>query len=125
LAAVKAELPPGLYVLLQAGEAQPLVLGLSGGPALETAVVTLRVDGETIRRREIDVDGAGVMVVSLPMSLLDGPGETRVRVVVPLLGTLDLDPTSDIRVLAPAIAPPPAPIPMPSPSPVPVQLPAA
>jgi len=115
LAALKAEIPPGLYVLQRATETQPAVMAMSGGPALEPAVVELLVDGETVRRREIDLDGAGLLVVSLPMSLLDGPGETRVRVTAPLLGVLELDPNRDDRAL-PTAAPVRAP--------APVQLPA-
>ena len=125
LAALKSEMPVGLYVLQRATERQPAVLALSGGPALETAVVELIVDGEVVRRREIEVDGAGLLVASLPMSLLEGPGEPRVRVRAPLLGTLELDPNRDERVL-PAVSPPPAlqPTLVPAPVPAPVQLPA-
>lgn len=129
LATLKAEIPPGLYLLQRATERQPAVLGLSGGPALETAVIELLVDGETVRRREIDLDGAGLLVVSLPLSLLEGPGETRVRVRAPLLGALELDPNRDERVLpavSPVRAPAPQliPMPAPAPSPAPVQVPA-
>jgi hypothetical protein len=124
LRTVGDEFPPALYGLQRATETQPAVFGLAGGPALETAVVTLLVDGETIRRREIDLDGAGLMVVSLPKSLLDGPGVVRVRVTVPVLGALQLDPNSDDSDF-PILAPSAAPTPLPQPSPAPAQLPAA
>ena len=62
------------------------------------------MDGELIRRREIDLDGAGMLVVSLPTSLLDGSGSVRLRVTVPMLGVLEIDPVTGTSA-RPAIAP--------------------
>jgi hypothetical protein len=115
---LKAELQPGLYLLQRAGDDQPVVLGLAGGPALETAVVELWVDGELSRRRELDVDGAGMLVASLPPALLDG-SSVRVRVTAPSLGSLELDPRADASA-----RPSTEPGPTPARQQPPVQLPA-
>jgi hypothetical protein len=110
LEALKAELQPGLYVLQRPEGDRSAVLGLVGGPALETAVVELLENGELIRRRELDLDGAGMMVASLPASLLEGVGTVRVRVTAPLLGTLELDPVVETSA-RPARRPAPVQVP--------------
>ena len=69
-----------------------------GGPALETAIVELLIDGELSRRREIDLDGAGLLVASLSSSLLEG-SDVRLRVTAPVLGPIELDPRSDTSAL--------------------------
>ena len=69
---------------------------------------------------------AGMLVVSLPKSLLEGPGSVRLRVTVPGHGALLLDPNSEAPTLSPpAPARGPAPSPLPQPFPAPAQLPAA
>jgi hypothetical protein len=129
LAPLKSELQPGLYVIQRASRDQPAVLALVGGPALETAVVELLEDGEVSRRRELDLDGAGLLVASLPASLLDGGGKVTLRVTLPLLGVLELDPVSGTRARPSMVSPPPgmappASTPLPAPSPVTVPAPA-
>jgi hypothetical protein len=103
LGALQQEYPPGLYVLQRATPDRPLVLALVGGGPSETAVVELITDGELTRRREIDLDGAGLLVASIPASLLDPTASLRVRVAEPVLGVLEIDPIADTS--APSSAP--------------------
>lgn len=115
LASLKEELQPGLYVVQRPSPERPAVLGLVGGPAFETAIVEFLVDGELTRRREIDLDGSGMLVASLPPTLLDGAGSLTLRVTVPVLGALELDPvagTSTRPVAAPVLAPASQPAPV-------------
>jgi hypothetical protein len=119
LAALKAELQPGLYVLQRADAEQPVVLGLVGGPALETATVELLIDGELFRRRELDLDGAGMLVASVPESLLAGAGSVRLRVTAPVLGSLELDPVAGTSARPARAAPAPAASPQAAPAQVP------
>ena len=127
LASLEEEFQPGLYVIQRPAADRPSVLVAVGGPALETAVVELLIDGELVRRREIDFDGSGMLVASLPPSLLEGAGSARLRVTAPLLGVLELDPiagTSARPAVAPVRAPPsqPAPAPGPAPAQVPARI---
>ena len=130
LAALREEYQPGLYAVQRPSADQPAVLVLVGGPALETAVVELLIDGELVRRREVDFDGSGMLVASLPTTLLDGAGSVRLRTTVPLLGVLELDPIegTSARPAAPVRAPASEPVriqPGPAPArPAPVQVPA-
>jgi hypothetical protein len=127
LAALKDEFQPGLYVVQRASADRPAVLVLVGGPTLETAIVELLIDGELIRRREIDFDGSGMLVASLPATLLEDAGTVRLRVTAPLLGVLELDPIagSSARPAAtPARAPASEPVRLePGPAPAPAQVP--
>ena len=77
LAALKDEFQPGLYVV-QRLSADRRRAGRRRRPA-ETAVVELLIDGELVRRREVDFDGSGMLVASLPSTLLDGAGSVRLR----------------------------------------------
>jgi hypothetical protein len=95
------------------------VLGLVGGPVFETAIVEFLVDGELTRRREIDLDGSGMLVASLPPTLLDGAGSLTLRVTVPVLGALELDPVGG-TITRPVAAPILAPASQPAPVQVPV-----
>jgi hypothetical protein len=129
LTQLKTDLQPGLYVMQRAIADRPVVLALVGGPVLDTAVVEVLKGGELSRRRELDLDGAGLLVVSLPAAWLDGPdgsAPVRLRVTVPRFGALEIDPVAGTSA-SPASAPSPAPSPMPRPSPVqvPAQVPAA
>ena len=113
LAALKDEFRPGLYVVQRPSADRPAVLGLVGGPTLETAVVEFSIDGEMTRCREIDLDGSGMLVASLPPTLVDGAGSLSLRVTAPLLGTLELDPVAGTSVhpaAMPATAPAPEPV---------------
>jgi hypothetical protein len=128
LTAVTSQLPPGLHVVQRATSDQPAVMVLVGGPALETAVVELWEGSELSRRRELDLDGAGLIVVSLASVLLEDATDLRLRVTVPMLGALELDPvsgTSDSLTTTPAPRPGHTVVPVPLPGPAPVQLPAA
>ena len=107
LANLKLEYQPGLYVVQRAGAERPAVLVAVGGPTLETALVELLIDGELIRRREVDFDGSGMLVASLPPTLLEDAGSVTLRVTAPLLGVLELDPIAgtSARPAAPVRAP--------------------
>jgi hypothetical protein len=120
LTAIQEEYQPGLYVVQRPAAGRPAVLGLVGGPALETAVVELLIDGELTRRREIDIDGSGMLVSSLSSSLLEGAGSVRLRVTAPVLGALELDPVGG-TVARPLAAPTRAPAPQPAPAQVPAR----
>jgi hypothetical protein len=137
LLALKAEYPPGLHVLRHAFGDDPAVIVLVGGPALETAVVEFLEHGERVRRREIDLDAAGFLVVSLPASLLNGAGPTLLRVTVTNLGVVEIDPVNGSSTPVPSAAPgpvtapgpasiPTTPVPTPRPArgPAPIQAPA-
>ena len=119
LATLKAELPPGLYIIQRASNDRPAVVGAIGGPTLEPAVVEFLVGGELMRRREIDFDGSGMLVASLPASLFEDAGGVRLRVTAPVLGVLELDPLTEMRAQpvvapAPSVAAPPAPVQIPA-----------
>jgi hypothetical protein len=120
LAALQQEFQPGLYVVQRPSAERPAVLVAVGGPKLETAVVELLIDDELSRRREIDFDGGGMLVVSLPPTLLEGTGSVRLRVTAPLLGILELDPIAGTGA-RPAAVPVRAPVPA---QPAPAQVPA-
>jgi len=127
LADLKLEYQPGLYVVQRPGAERPAVLAAVGGPTLETAVVELLVDGELMRRREVDFDGSGMLVASLPPTLLEGAGNVRLRVTAPHLGVLELDPIAGTSVrpaALPSRAPASAPVRIePAPAPAPAQVP--
>lgn len=112
LATLKTELAPGLYVVQKAAGDSALILAVVGGPARDTAVVELYQDGEVVRRRELDFDGVGLLVAALPASLVSGDHRVSIRVRAPVLGTLELDPTSAVSV-HPTSAPQPAPAQLP------------
>jgi hypothetical protein len=124
LTSIRDELHSGLYVVQRPSAERPAVLVLVGGPSLETAIVEFLVDGALVRRREIDLDGSGMLVASLPPSLLEGAGSMRLRVTAPLLGALELDPIAGTSA-RPSVAPVRAPASQPAPAqPAPVQVPA-
>jgi hypothetical protein len=126
-ASLNAHLPefqPGLYVVQRATADQPTIVAVIGGEPSDTAVVEVWQNGERIRRREIDLDGAGMLVGTIPAGLLDEGGPLRVRARVPGLGTLELDPATDTRAVAPPAAAPAPPSPgQPAQGPAPAQLP--
>ena len=127
LANLKLEYQPGLYVVQRAGAERPAVLVAVGGPTLETALVELLIDGELIRRREVDFDGSGMLVASLPPTLLEDAGSVTLRVTAPLLGVLELDPIAgtSARPAAPVRTPASEPVRVePGSSPAPAQVPA-
>lgn len=117
LVALKMETPPGLYVVQRPEDGRPSIVAVVGGTPGETAFVSIVTGGEVRVRREIDLDGAGLLIASVPHSLLDEAG-TLVRVNAPGLGLLEIDPANGTRVVAPST---PATVPS-TPQP-PVQLP--
>jgi len=122
------EYPPGAYVIQVSTADRPAILAVIGGTPADSAVVEVWQNGERVRRREIDLDGAGMLVAAIPTGPFDDGGAPRVRVRVPGLGTLELDPATDIRaVAAPPAAPPTSPtLPssgQPAQVPAPVQIP--
>jgi hypothetical protein len=125
IAWLKGDFPPGMRALQPAGPDRPAVFALVGGPALETATVELLENGELSRRRQLDLDGAGFLVVSLPASLLDGSAPMLLRVTVPILGAVEIDPVAgtSARPASPTVPAAPRPAPAPAPAQAPVQLP--
>lgn len=111
LAALKTELTPGVYVLPSASPERVLILAVVGGPPLDTAVVEVVSDDKVVRRREIDFDGAGLLVVSLPAALVAGDQRATVRVRAPVLGTLELDPRTSTSAHPAPRQPAPAQVP--------------
>lgn len=122
LGALQQEYPPGLYQIQRAVPDRPAVVALVGGMPGETAAVELLADGERVRRREIDLDGAGVLVASIPSSLLDEGASIRVRVTEPGLGALELALCTETRAL-PTTPRQQRPTPASTPAPAPAQLP--
>jgi len=118
LAALKEEYQPGLYVVQRPGPDRSAVFVAVGGPALEPAVVKLLIDGELVRRRELDFDGSGMLVASLPPNLLAGASNAILRVTAPVLGVLELDPIAGTSA-RPALAPARVPATQPAPAQVP------
>ena len=74
---------------------------------------------------ERGLDGSGMLVASLPSSLVESAGSVRLRVTAPLLGSLELDPATGtsarpvaVPVRTPASQPAPA---QPAPAQVPTR----
>ena len=85
---------------------------------LENVRGAIGLSGSIVRHREFDLDGAGLMVASLAPFLLEDVQDVRVRITVPQLGVLGLDPRTD------TLARPSAPSVPSRAGPAPVQVPA-